>query len=877
MNINDNKCDLSQLVSEDPNPVLRIDGNGSLLYANQASQFLLEEWKCKPGDKMPSFWQEVINDTLTSGLNKTIDISCKDRIYSFVVVPNIENNYVNLYGSDITDRKKAEDALRDSEENYRQLVELSTNAIVVHCEGKIVYANPMAMKIVGAKVSSDIIGKPVLDFVHPDSRETVIKRIRKGIEDKEIGELIEEKFITLNGSVIDAEVIAIPMVYGGKPAMQVIIHDVTQRKRAEEKLAQEQFFMKTLMDNVPDNIYFKDKDSRFIRINKALCEWFGLASPEEAIGKTDFDFFTIEHAAKAFEDEQKIIETGIPLIGIEEKETWPDGRITWVSTTKMPLRDRDGNIIGTFGISKDITERKLAEDALRETRDYLENLLSFANAPIMVWDANFRITRFNIAFEKLTGYSVYEVVGKHPEILCPVEYKQKLIEQLVRTASGDHLINVEIPIKCKNGGIRIVLWNTANIYADNGKTLIATIAHGLDITEQKQVEEERKRLQTELLHAQKMESLGTLAGGIAHDFNNILGIILGYANLLESRKDIPEKFTESVRAINQAVDRGAALVRQILTFARKTEIEYEPVNIGKVINELISMLRQTFPRVIDFEENIESDLPCIRADRTQVHQAILNLCLNSRDAMPKGGVITITARKISGEKVKERFPLVDCNEYVLVSVSDTGCGMDEETLKRIFDPFFTTKPKERGTGLGLSVVYGIMQAHKGFIDVESSVGQGTTFYLYFPVGYAIENVETKVAEEVSPRIIRGNEVILLVEDEEFLLEMMKFLLQTNGYKVYSAKDGIEAIELYQKYHDEIDLVLSDLGLPKIMGRDVFMELKEINPKIKIIFASGYFEPEKKAELLSAGAKGFIQKPYVPDEVLKLIRHVLDEK
>lgn len=867
---------LSSFVTENPNPVIRISRDGILLYANPASQLILEEWNCKLGDSVPSFWQKVVIEVLNEKSSKVIDVDCKDRIYSFFTVPIVASAYVNLYGRDITERKLAEIALRESEEKYRQLVELAPVSIIVHSEGKIVYANPTAIKKIRAKDAKDIIGKSVIDFVHPDWRKIVLERIKKGIDDKEVAELIEEKFIALDGSIIDVEVVAIPIVFGGKQAMQVLINDITQRKKAEEELAKEQFLMNTLMNNIPDSIYIKDRDSKFIRINKALSDRFGLQNSEQAVGKTDFDFFTIEHAARAFEDEQTIIETGTPLIGIEEKETWPDGRITWVSTSKLPLIDKDGKIIGTFGISKDITERKLAEDALRETRDYLENLLSFANAPIMVWDANFRITRFNIAFEKLTGYSIYEIIGKHPEILCPPEYKENLMKHLFKTASGDHLINVEMPIKCKNGSIRNVLWNSANIYSDDKKTLIATIAHGMDITDQKRIEDERNRLHAELLQAQKMESLGTLAGGIAHDFNNILGIILGYANLLEVKKDIPEKFEEAINAINQAVERGAALVRQILTFARKTEIGFEPINVVALIREIISMLRQTLPRIIDFKELIEPDLPYIPADKTQVHQAILNLCLNSRDAMPKGGLITIEAKKVSKEKIKEKFPNADGEIYVQISVTDTGLGIDEETRRRIFDPFFTTKMKERGTGLGLSVVYGIMQAHKGYIDVDSNPGEGSTFSLYFPVESSITKKENENVEKTSPAFLGGTETILLVEDEEFLLEMMSFLFQSQGYKVFSARDGVEAIEVFQNHHDEIDLILSDLGLPRIMGKDLFLELKEIDPNATVIFASGYFEPEIRAELIKIGAKGFVQKPYIPDEVLQLIRKILDE-
>jgi two-component system cell cycle sensor histidine kinase/response regulator CckA len=390
-----------------------------------------------------------------------------------------------------------------------------------------------------------------------------------------------------------------------------------------------------------------------------------------------------------------------------------------------------------------------------------------------------------------------------------------------------------------------------------------------DITEQ-------KTLQQELLQSQKMLSIGTLAGGIAHDFNNILGIILGYISIMQSIKDNPQKFSEGIHAIRQAVDRGTGLVRQILTFARKAEVSFEPLYIPDLVKELVSMLQQTFPKIITFQTSFDRQLPLINADYTQIHQALLNLCVNARDALPNGGEILIEAVTTSGEKTRERFPAANLTPYICVSVSDTGVGMEESTRSRIFDPFFTTKEKGKGTGLGLSVVYGIVHAHHGFINCESRVGEGTAFHIYLPVPEEPANssrAQTK-EESIAPA---GNETVLLVEDEDLLLEMMETLLKTRGYGVYKAKDGIEAVELYKRHKDEISLVLTDMGLPKLTGMDEFERLKDINPDIKLIFASGYLDPRAKDELIKAGAKGFLQKPYVIEEVLKKVREALDSK
>jgi CheY-like chemotaxis protein len=288
------------------------------------------------------------------------------------------------------------------------------------------------------------------------------------------------------------------------------------------------------------------------------------------------------------------------------------------------------------------------------------------------------------------------------------------------------------------------------------------------------------------------------------------------------------------------------------------------------------MLGQTFPKTITFSESIEKSLPFILADRTQIHQALLNLCINSRDAMPQGGSISISAGKQTKEQIYQKFPDAREKEYVCLTVTDTGKGMDEATRQRVYDPFFTTKEKGKGTGLGLSVVYGIVQAHHGFIDVKSDMGRGTTFRLFFPV--PVINEQTAVPQQsVESYEIGGTETIMFVEDEELLLQMVSFLLESKGYKVLCARDGLEAVNIFLSHKQEIALVITDMGLPVMTGTDEFKKLREIDPNVKVIFASGFFEPDIKSELQKDGDNGFIQKPYDPNDILRMIRQVLDKK
>jgi CheY-like chemotaxis protein len=376
------------------------------------------------------------------------------------------------------------------------------------------------------------------------------------------------------------------------------------------------------------------------------------------------------------------------------------------------------------------------------------------------------------------------------------------------------------------------------------------------------------------MQTQKLESIGTLAGGIAHDFNNILGIILAYSSMLRDPQAPRDRSMNAIDVINQAVERGASLVKQILTFARKTDVIYGLVNVNIMVKELKKMMSETFPRTISIDAELGSDVPEITADATQLHQAILNICVNARDAMPAGGKLVLRTETGTRSEVQSYFPEATGERYVHLSISDTGTGMDENTRQRIFEPFFTTKPKGKGTGLGLSVVYGVVKNHTGFVRVDSEVGKGSTFHLYFPG--PVRTVEPGEADHRPlVDVPGGSECILLVEDESTLLDVLSGLLKSKGYRVLVARDGYEAVSTYKDHKNEIAVVVSDLGLPKMTGQDAFMRMKSINPRVKVIFGTGYLDPELKTELLNLGARGFLSKPYSQAELLRRIRELID--
>jgi signal transduction histidine kinase len=388
--------------------------------------------------------------------------------------------------------------------------------------------------------------------------------------------------------------------------------------------------------------------------------------------------------------------------------------------------------------------------------------------------------------------------------------------------------------------------------------------------------EERKKLQEQLLQAQKMESIGVLAGGIAHDFNNILNIIQAYGFLLRDAGAQDDKAREGLTVIQKTVQRGSALVQQLLTLGRRSSAELEPVNANALVEGLMALMRQAFPKTIELSSFFEADLPPILADRNQIEQALLNLGVNARDAMPQGGELNFKTRTVDGKALQRLGGKVG-ERYVSIEVRDSGAGMEEEVRNRIFEPFFTTKDKGQGTGLGLSVVYGIVKSHHGLIEVESQPGAGSAFRLYFPAAPAGEPAEEAAAkgkgEAAKASPVRA--AVLIVEDERIMLQVLETILSERGHRVFKAYDGEMALDLYRQHKDEIEVVLLDMGLPKLGGREVLQRLRGESPDLKIVITSGYLEPESRLQIDWSGVR-FLHKPYMLDEVVKTIQSLVEK-
>jgi PAS domain S-box-containing protein len=471
---------------------------------------------------------------------------------------------------------------------------------------------------------------------------------------------------------------------------------------------------------------------------------------------------------------------------------------------------------------------------------------------------------------RIIGYSLTEIIGKNYLDLVQPEYRKKTIRHyLEQTTQRIPSTYFEFPATAKNGSVVWLGQNVQIVVRDNEIVELQAVAR--DITEKRKEEAQRQQLELQLLQAQKMESIGRLAGGIAHDFNNILGIILAYANILEDRNLPPEKVRMSLDAITRAIDRAKGMVRELLTLARKTEPSLEYLDVNASIRDFSRMIMETFPKSIAFSMKYAEDSPGILADPNQFHQVLLNLLVNARDAMPRGGTLEIATEVVNAESMRQRQPNARDVLYVCLTVKDTGIGMDQQTKDRVFEPFFSTKEHGKGSGLGLAVVYGVVHGHNGFVEVESTLGEGATFRLYFPM--ADRGAGHKTASR-SAADLNGTETILFVEDEEMLKDAITAILRERGYTVLVASDGIEAVELFMKHQRNIALVLSDLGLPKLGGWEACVTIREINTRVRFVVASGFIEPALRDEMGKAGAR-IVQKPYEASEVLRTIRTMLD--
>ena len=553
-----------------------------------------------------------------------------------------------------------------------------------------------------------------------------------------------------------------------------------------------------------------------------------------------------------------------------------DGKIVGLATQFDIIKGLEAKYIETLKQlikEKDVKIENTLRD-LAEKTTYIENILrSSIYMGIVATDLNFRISYYNPRAEQILGHTAEEVIGRD---IRKIHFQKNIgsfrFDRVFETIpkNRSHTFTFEQDIKDSK---RFIHARASGIW-DEEQKLVGFVLMLRDITEHKRAEEEKKNLEARLRQVQKMEAIGTLAGGVAHDFNNMLTGIQGNVSLMLLDLDPEHPHYKRLKSIEKQVQGGARLTSDLLGYARKGKYEVKPIDLNEIVKQTSDAFGRT-KREITIRRELAQDLSAIKADQGQIEQVLLNLYINAADAMPDGGQLILKTMNTTHKHIKSPLYEPSPGNYVLLRVTDTGSGIDKETMERIFEPFFTTKNMGKGTGLGLASVYGIIKAHGGYIDVESKKDHGTTFSIYLPEsGKEVQELVVKTPVE---KTIKGTETVLLVDDEEAILEVGKDLLEAVGYRVLLARDGKEAIEVYRKNQDEIDIVVLDMVMPTMGGGKAYDKMKEINPKVKVLLSSGYSIDGEAAEILKRGCKSFIQKPFMINVLAKEIRDILNKK
>jgi PAS domain S-box-containing protein len=643
----------------------------------------------------------------------------------------------------------------------------------------------------------------------------------------------------------------------------------------ESSLNESEMRYRFLFETMAQGVVYHSSDGRIINANPAALRILGLTLDQIRASDFSESSWRIIHedgspCMKETFPAMVALETGRPVYHSVLGIIRPQGeKCLWIEVNAIP-QFRSGEVMPyqVYAAFEDITERRQAGEAVREKSAKMESILRAA--PIGIGMVINRIlVEVNQQICEMTGYTREELLGKSAVMLYPSQEEYDFVgEEKYRQINVQGMGSVETKWRRKDGAIINIILSSAPI--DPGNFSLGVTFSALDITERKRSEEQSRNLEMQLFQAQKMESIGTLAGGIAHDFNNLLTGILGNASLILMQIDRSQPFYDRLKNIEEYVKRGSDLTKQLLGFARRGKYEARPTNLADLIRESSELFGRTKKEVTIHLSN-QDNLWVVEVDRGQMEQVLLNLYLNAWQAMPSGGDLYISAENITLGEIDIGAYDTNHGRYVKITVTDTGIGMDEETMTRIFDPFFTTREKGRGTGLGLASAYGIIKNHGGFIRVESKKGHGTSFMIYLPSSDRELEKDLKIEGEVQ----RGLETVLLIDDEEMILDVGSNLLQGLGYKVITAQGGEQGIKTYERHRGLIDMVILDMIMPDLGGKETFDTLMRINPSLKVLLSSGYSLDGQANQIMNGGCKGFIKKPFTVAELSKKVRVVLD--
>ncbi|MBI1955713.1 MAG: PAS domain S-box protein [Acidobacteria bacterium] len=632
-------------------------------------------------------------------------------------------------------------------------------------------------------------------------------------------------------------------------------------RHSQEDLRRSNQKLKALIQSAPTAIIALDREGNIETWNPAAAKMLGWLE-EEVLGRP-LPMIPVEGQAR----HRRILESlqnGNILRGEVVEPLRKDGTRLMASLFVSPLLDESSRVNGSIGILLDITRQKVAEEALRASEERYCDLFENAKDMICTRDMDGNFTSVNREYERVTGYTREELLGMNITQLVASEYRPLVDKFMREVASGVSRTIVESEIVTKDGRRVPVEVNARVIYKDGKPVEVQSIAR--DLSEQKQ-------LQAQLWQAQKMEAVGRLAGGVAHDFNNLLNVIGGYSEMLLDEAGKGSTLRHYAEEIRKAADQAASVTRQLLAFSRKQVMQPRVLDLTDLVTDLSKMLRRLIGEDVQLSTVLQPALGLVKADPSQLEQVIMNLVVNARDAMPQGGRLTIETANVELDEGYTRLhPSCQPGPYVLLAVSDAGVEMDAQIRSHIFEPFFTTKPLGKGTGLGLAMVYGIVKQSGGYIWVYSEPGHGTTFKIYLPrVEAAAEFLQER--QDATP-LPRGSETVLVVEDEPAVRELAREFLESSGYQVLDADGGAAALELVKQYPSPIHLLLTDVIMPQMSGKELASEVTELLPETKVLYMSGYTDDIIADHGILEAGTYFLQKPFTRDALANKVRAVL---
>jgi two-component system, cell cycle sensor histidine kinase and response regulator CckA len=630
----------------------------------------------------------------------------------------------------------------------------------------------------------------------------------------------------------------------GQVHLYWLFHDLRARKQSETQLSE----MNIALSNAVEGISRLDEQGRYILANEAYARMTGY-TPAEMVGMNWERTVHPQDLESVVADYQQMLRTG--KVNLEARGIRKDKSVFYKQLYMVSAYDDQQKFNGHYCFMKDITDRKAAEQTIHEQAA----LLDIASDAIFVRDLNHHILYWNQGAERLYGWTAAEAIGQSANTLLQEEAAQIAVIMSTLLSQSAWRGEIQKVTKTGKGVIVEARWTLVRDESGQPKSILTV---NTDITEKKQLE-------SQFYQAQRMESLGTLASGIAHDLNNVLTPILALAQVMPLQQlNLNLRSQEMLSIIEMSAKRGASMVQQILTFTRGTGEERTTLQVVPILRETIDIIQQTFPPAITIQNHIsDSAISMVAANPTQLHQIVMNLCINARDAMPDGGMITICAENFYVDRLFAQMSLnARIGNYVLITIADTGAGISKEVRDRIFEPFFTTKAHGKGTGLGLATVLGIVKSYGGFVQVSSELGQGSQFKVYLP---AVEGTVAQIESGTEP--IRGHgELVLIVEDDLTVQGANRSILESYGYRTLVADDGIDAIALYAEYSQEIAIVLMDMMMPNLDGVAAIQTLVKMNPQVQVVAMSGI--PSNRSAALTAGAKVFIAKPYTLETLME---------